>query len=250
MTSFRKNKFAKTKTNSNISPLTIYNPHTLTPIEKSEDGWLYGCFIDIGIRNMALRFSRCKIDDENDIMIEGLYQNKYDFDLSKGVKKDKKILLEKSQIGVSNDRFAQLLHQFVRLREHFCRCHYIVIERQIDGVAPFNVKVMNYTIGILTTLVLDMGNRPLIIEICPKQKSVPLGAPMGMSKSELKDWCYEKSIELLEDNGMEFDINLRNELLTLTKYGKKKRDDPADVICYCYVWWHQFVATGDINIPI
>lgn len=238
---------------SEDSKLTIYNPHTLEPLEPVViDGieWVYGCFIDIGIRNMAVRCSRYRPEPETgEMIIEGLYQNKFDFDLSKGVKAEKAELAERPEIGRENDKFSRLTRIFNDLECLFSENHYIVIERQIESKATFNVKVMNITIGILMSIVSDRGCRPIIVEVDPSIKSVPLGAPSGMKYKDLKDWCYEKSLQLLEENGGDFDVKLMNEMANMCKTGKNKRDDPADVVCYCYVWWKYYIHENLIQKP-
>lgn len=222
----------------------IYNVHTLEPLQSSSDGWQYGCFIDIGSRNMSLRFSRAHSPSR---VIEGLSQDRFDFELAKGTKASKAILAAKSQIGIRDDMLSQMVLQFNRIRPQLGQCQYIVIEKQIKG-ATWNLEVMNKLIGILSVLMVDYGNRPLIIEIDPSQKSVPLGGPRSMQISKaLKDWCYQMSLVILERNGGHFDLQLLQEMKSLTKYGRNKRDDPADTICYCYVWWEQYIFSGLVN---
>lgn len=245
-TVIRKKKVPKKKNDHPLFKLNeIYNVHSTEPITDDGDGWQYGCFIDIGIRNMAVRFSRACPGTQ---AIEGLSQSKYDFDLSKRTKKEKAILAQKCQIAIENDKFAQLLHRFTLMKEDLSNCHYIVIEQQI-GSAPFNVRVMNYTIGVIASVVCNSGRRPIIVEIDATQKSIPLGAPRGMSYSNLKDWCYYKSLELLQLNGGIFDLSLKEQMESMCKSGINKRDDPADTICYCYVWWTQYVFPGIVSKP-
>lgn len=236
------------------SKLTIYNPHSSDPMESVFDTngveWYYGCFIDIGIRNMAIRCSRYRPNPNDDgFVIEGLYQNKFDFDLSKGVKAEKAELAERPEIGRENDRFSRLVRIFNEISDKFFDMHYIVIERQIESKATFNVKVMNITIGVLMSIVSDRGLRPIIVEVDPQIKSIPLGAPSGMKYKDLKDWCYEKSLQILEENGGAFDIDLMHVMEKMCKSGKNKRDDPADVICYCYVWWKFYIHEKLIQRP-
>ena len=223
----------------------VYNPHTRPSMDDCDDeGWTYGCFMDPGIRNMAIRFSRAHKD--NDI-VEGMSQHKIDFDLAKGRVADKKIVSQQCQIGISNDRYARMVRTFKDMTPQFSQCHYIVIEQQLEKIAKLNVMIMNWMLGILSTILIDQGNLPIIIVINSTQKSRPLGAPIGMSKPNLKEWCFEKSFELLDLNGGEFDKRLAVEMSYKTKTGRNKGDDDADVICYCYVWWRHYIFTGLIN---
>lgn len=228
----------------------LYNFHTKEPmvfehcLEPEPQGWHYGAFIDVGIRNMSIRLSRGRPADKQ---IEGLLQVKYDYDLSKGNKFVRSKLETKSRIGLEEDKYSEMLQCFIRHRDELSLCQYIVIEQQIRG-ATLNLEVMNKLIGMLSVLVTDRGNRPIIVEIDSNQKSVPLGGPRSISSPKgLKDWCYFKSLEILKINNSKFDLELLETMLTLKKYGKNKRDDHADTICYCYVWWHHYVFNDKLK---
>lgn len=193
---------------------------------------------------MAIRFSRARLEDKT---IQGLIQKKYDFDLSKQTKVEKAKLARKSQIGIKDDPFSELIETFISLQPNLIQTQYIVIEQQIPG-ATLNLEVMNKLIGVLGVLIRNQGNRPIIIEISPCRKSVPLGGVKSMpGRKAIKDWCYQRALVCLEQNGGEFDLQLLTEMKGLTKYGKNKRDDPADTICYCYAWWHHYIFNQKVT---
>lgn len=217
---------------SNLFVDEIYNPH---------DDWKFpvgpvfnGCFIDIGTRNMGIRFS--SYDGER---IEGKLQTKADYDLAKGVKKTRESLKGKSQVGIENDKFFCMIDHMNSLKDHFIDCHFVIIEHQLEHIATArkNVKVMNILIGCLMLLVKNGGNRPIILLISAKAKTRLLGAPKKLAKEEVKDWCFEKSLELIKENKGEVDEELSQLLPKLPRSGKNKRDEHGDIICFCHVFW-------------
>jgi len=219
----------------------IYNPHTLTPIVRHTDGKYVGCFIDIGIRNMCIRFS--KFDPESG-KIEGIHNQKFDFDYSKGNKRRKAVLDERLDIGKAQDKFAQLTQEFSKLRDTFSTCHYIVMEKQLGTTD--NVEVSEYTLGLLSGLIMDRGSRPIIIKLDSRVKTKMLDMPRG---KDPKMWCLNKSVEILSENIGECDWKLSKDILIMPTTGTNKSLDIADVVCYCWVFWNRYILRGRVDKP-
>jgi hypothetical protein len=216
--------------------MKTYNPHTLEPLVHSsylqpESNFLIGVFIDPGIRNCAIRV--CK----NDLItqkIETIAQLKFDF-------KNKKNDYE----NFNFDDTSYFANSIEILNEHidlFKFSHYIVMEKQLKinfDLTKFSQHLVSYFIINLK----DLGFRPLIFEIDPKQKSHQLGGKFKMTKPELKVWCKNKAIEILKTRG---DTETLEFLMKC-----KKQDDHGDTICYDEVWWLYLTnKTFEIPIPI
>lgn len=230
--------YKKNNISNNSSLLEIYNPHNLPPLINIQESKI-GIFIDIGIRNMAIRKSIYK-DDK----IVGIYQNVMDFDLSKQKIAQKRDLDKRSEIGKSNDKFSLMTRTFNNLSDMLYNSHYIVIEKQLN-VSPLNQKVMNMLIGIIMNIVMDEGYRPIIIEIDAKLKSKYFeDSPKGKyDKKLLKEWASTKAIELLTLNDNDHDREIINNLNNMSK-----KDDMGDVVCYCYAWWNYILPAYDTLI--
>lgn len=220
----------------------IYNPHRGKPLIKHDDGLLVGCFMDIGMRNMAIRFSKYNLETRE---IEGISCKKFDFDLSKGNKDRKKLLEDRCDIGKSQDKYAQLTQEFYNLKESFSTCHYIVMEKQL-GTAIDNIEASEYTLGLLTGLILDNGSKPIIIKLDSRVKTSMLKMPRG---SDAKRWCLSKSFEILMSNKGDYDKKLSLRLKDMPVTGPNKSYDIADVVCYCEVFWRFYVSKSRIPLP-
>jgi hypothetical protein len=220
----------------------IYNPHTLSPLVPHTNKKYVGCFIDIGMRNMALRFSEY---DPQDKQIKGVMCMKFDFDLSKGSKSRKLGLDARPDVGKESDKYAQLTQQFTKLGNSFYTCHYIVMEKQL-GTATANLESSMYTLGLLSSIIMDKGSRPLIVMLDSRVKTKMLSMPRG---SDPKTWCLSKSINILGNNIGEYDEILKHKLPNMPITGPNKSYDISDTICYCEVWWRHYVDKGRIIVP-
>jgi hypothetical protein len=103
-------------------------------------------------------------------------------------------------------------------------CQYILIESQL----PINydmVRMSSHIISYLMSQLANKGCRPLIFEVDTYFKSRILNAPPKMSKPELKKWCKNYALKLLEERK---DVETSKVLRELSK-----GDDAGDVICYC-----------------
>lgn len=212
----------------------IYNPHSLEPLVHSsfiekDSNYMIGVFIDPGIRNCAIRV--CK----NDLItkkIETIAQLKFDF---KTKKNNYNEFNYEDTFYYSN--CYDILTENIDL---FIFSHYIVIEKQLK--LNFDLtKLSHHLISFFLIKLKNLGFRPLIYEIDPKQKSHQLGGKFKMTKPELKIWCKNKAIEILknrEDNDtLEFLLQC------------KKQDDHGDTICYDEVWW-KYLENNIYNIKI
>lgn len=209
----------------------VYNPHERTR-NDDDNSIKYGCFIDIGTRNMCFRFSNFYNN-----VISGTSQTKADYDLSKRGKGSREILESKSKIGIENDKFVCMVDHILLMKDDFINCHYIIIEQQREDVAKFNVKTMNILLGSLMTMVKDQGNLPIIILMSASAKTKLLGAPKGLKGEQIKEWCYVESLKILAENDGEIDKNILSLMPKMPKSGQHKKYDHSDVICYCKAWW-------------
>ena len=103
-------------------------------------------------------------------------------------------------------------------------CQYILIESQL----PINydmVRMSSHIISYLMSQLANKGCRPLIFEVDTYFKSRILNAPPKMSKPELKKWCRNYALKLLEERK---DTETYKVLKDLSKF-----DDAGDCVCYC-----------------
>lgn len=107
-------------------------------------------------------------------------------------------------------------------------CQYIIIESQL----PINYDMVRMSTHIISFLMMNLENKgckPMICEVDAYFKSRILQAPSKMSKPELKKWCREYALNLLQNRG---DTQAHDMMI---KAGKQ--DDMGDVVCYCEGWW-------------
>lgn len=223
---------------------SIHNPHRLKPLVPSAGDIIIGCFIDIGFRNTAARFSYYQPELDK---ITGMHTRKFDFDMSYGDKTRKAAYDARPAVGKNNDIYAQFTHAFMDMEELLTGCHYIVIEQQI-GTCTGNVEAANYAMGVLSVILCDKGNRPLIVLLDSRVKTQMLGKPNGVE--DVKEWCVDAAVEILRRNIGEHDSKLAVALPSYPKTGINKRYDVADVVCYCEVWWRKYVKKGRVLTPI
>jgi hypothetical protein len=103
-------------------------------------------------------------------------------------------------------------------------CQYILIESQL----PINydmVRMSSHIISYLMSQLANKGCRPLIYEVDTYFKSRILNAPPKMTKPELKKWCRNYALKLMEDRKDDETYKLVKNI--------GKFDDVSDTICYC-----------------
>lgn len=203
-------KFSKDgKTNS--VPYGELNPHKLeAPVMRNEN--IIITSIDPGIVNC------------------GIYTGGYNSE----TKKIKSIYLEKLVFNKTNNHYLDSLRQLYELEEKhklFSSSHYIIIESQMT-VNYDLVRMGQHLISTFLNLVIDKGNRPLIIEISNQAKTqlIDEKKPKGLSKYQYKKWCTEQAINFLEKNGFD-------EIAYIHKLKhSKKADDMGDSVCQFIAW--------------
>ncbi len=133
----------------------------------------------------------------------------------------------------------KILREYLNVME---LCQYIIIESQL----PINYDMVRMSTHIIAFLMISLENKgvkPMICEVDAYFKSRILNAPPKMAKPELKKWCREYAINLLEKRG---DLATRDMLI---KAGKQ--DDMGDVVCYCEGWWKALTeGVQTIKTPI
>ena len=126
---------------------------------------------------------------------------------------------EDSTVNNTYQRLTEFLNQHI---EHYSQTHYVLIERQL----PQNyvaTRIAQHTISYFSILLHNQPLLPHIIEVSPKLKGKVLGAPKGISDSQLKKWATEKADEILK---------MRNDTESLQIIKKaSKKDDLSDTVC-------------------
>jgi hypothetical protein len=199
----------KGKKKSIKPPFTIFNPHSSKACIEDKDKNIYIATIDPGTRNFAIRVA-CYVHTTAK-SVTCLLEN-----------------IDLLTIPISEDckdeRCYSRLIKVIREKMPFLsKCHYIGIERQL----PLNDKMYKFgqcLIGILMTIVTDVGNKPLIIELDSKLKTGMLNAPLKMDKPARKKWAHKYGAELLRSDG---ETQWADYILSISK-----GDDLGDVICY------------------
>jgi len=105
---------------------------------------------------------------------------------------------------------------------------YIIMESQL----PINYDMVRMSTHLISFLMMNLENkgcRPMICEVDTYFKSRILKAPPKMTKPELKKWCRDYAIKLLEERG---DLSTRDVIISAGK-----QDDISDCVCYCEGWW-------------
>jgi len=119
----------------------------------------------------------------------------------------------------------KILKKYVPIME---LCQYIIIESQL----PINYDMVRMSTHIISFLMCNLANkgcRPMICEVDCYFKSRILNAPPKMSKPELKKWCRNYALKLLDDR--------KDTEATGLIRGQNKADDMGDVVCYCEGWY-------------
>lgn len=188
---------------------TLYYPHTiLSERQKWDQPYIQLVSIDPARKNYALRIERRYFNG----WIKTIVFIKVSIDSIK----------EENDITVNNT-YQELTYFLDRYKEFYNNCHYIIIERQL----PANYKatrIAQHTIAYFSIHLHNSVLLPYIVEINPKLKGKMLGAPKGLSDSQLKSWAVEKGHEL-------FNIRKDNYSLEILKHFKNKQDDLCDTAC-------------------
>jgi hypothetical protein len=191
-------------------PLAHIQP-TCAYFNKPDDSFIQICAIDVGIRNCGIRIER-RWEKAN--IVETVMLARIDF-----VKSEK---VATNTIYYSNS--IEILKNYL---PHFEMCQYILIESQL----PINYDAVRMSQHIITFLMANLANKgvkPMICEIDTYFKSRIFNAPKKMKKPELKKWCRDRALELLQKRG---DTEAYNAMVAAGK-----QDDMGDVVMYCEGW--------------
>ncbi|CAH6418698.1 Hypothetical protein POVN_LOCUS417 [uncultured virus] len=221
------------------APYIVFNPHSLQPLVPSESinvDWhaTIVVVIDPGIKNCAIR----KASRNNRTgAVETIFQVKVDF-THESLTEGAGILTNTTGMGIETVYYANVKRALKEFIEHFCWCHYIIIESQL-AINYDLVRMGQHLISFMMYVTEDKGFRPLIIEIDAHLKSRMLSAPPKMTKPQLKKWAREKAIELLKERG---------DFATARMIEKaSKGDDHGDVVLYEVIWW--LILEGHLHAP-
>lgn len=195
---------------SDKTPYTAYNPHTIPLTERRWDDFPYHKVISIdpGTANFCIRVETRPKGDYGLITMD-LYHRLTLTDY-----------INEEMLCTTYDVLTQFLDQHIDL---FLQCHMVIIERQL----PINYRTVRISQHALTYFMIKLKNTPLlplIMEVDPKLKSRELKAPPSLTESQLKKWSIDKATELLT-------LRQDQASLAVLQQSKKKRDDLADTVC-------------------
>ena len=215
-------RFNKAPTQVKV-PYVVFNPHDgefplPSPPAASafygrpDETYIQIMAIDPGIKNCGVRIERRWSSGH----VETAMLARINFLISEGTAPGDTVYYTNS---------IKILRDYLPIME---LCQYIIIESQL----PINYDMVRMSTHIISFLMMNLENKgckPMICEVDAYFKSRILQAPTKMSKPELKKWCREYALNLLESRG---DTEAREMML---KAGKQ--DDMGDVVCYCEGWW-------------
>jgi len=193
------------------TPYTVYYPHSKPiALRNWNQGWYQVASIDPARKNYALRIEKRFHDDPNNVQ-------PIVFD---------KVSIESKRVeeGITICDTYKVLTDFLnKYLEFFKGCHFIIIERQIvDNYQA--VRISQHTISYFSIVLADQILLPSIIEVDPKLKGRMLGAPKGISSSQLKSWAVQTAHKILNRRNDDYSLGV-------LKYFSKKQDDLSDTIC-------------------
>jgi hypothetical protein len=211
-------KFASLKDSlvGNEDKFAVHNPHTLSPV-LNEKNVIYAAFIDPGIKTCAVRITRYNFDTKS---IKTVLFKLFDFRV--------RLQDEKPFASAGTSCYTSCLEELDRHEEYFLRCHFILIEYQGNWASLSTVRITHELVTYFLYTLKDRGNRPLIIEVDPKLKSIHFGLKR-MKKPDLKKECLSIAINILYRRG-------DNENAVILE-GKGKKDDLGDTVCYDEWFW-------------
>lgn len=214
---------------SSQSPWIAYSPFpclSLPPLGSDipPEG-LTTTSIDIGIKNFALRIEK----HHSNGLILPVFFDKIDFTQT-GLDTN-----DTSGVATIDARILTSATQFMqKIMPLISESRLIGIERQM----AVNIKSTKMFQHILTILLLYAPSFRypdcIIFDLCPKLKGNILGAPKGLSYSNLKEWSVNKAIELLERRKDNWSLQV---IQHHRGKSKTKADDLADTIIQMEAWF-------------
>lgn len=192
------------------TPYTLYDPNKDDIYEWNDT--IKVISIDPGIQNYCIRVEERPFKKG---IIKPIITHLYD-----------KLKLKKVDVGLENNNKCnhyQLLTNYLDTHlELFKQCNLVIIERQM----PFNYKatrIAQHTITYFMTLLRNLQQHIIIIEVDSKLKGKELGAHPHMRDMDIKQWAIQEANRLL---------TLRNDVFSLNKIKKeRKKDDLCDTVC-------------------
>ena len=94
-----------------------------------------------------------------------------------------------------------------------------------------NTRMGQHLITLMSSILKDKGNRPLILEYNSQIKTKLLECPKKMKKPDYKKWCKQKAKELLATNR-----DQEHEKQFIDNLNIGKGDDMGDAVCQFFTW--------------
>ncbi len=179
--------------------------------KRPDETFVQVAAIDIGVKNTSIAMERRWSGGHIDIVM----LMKLDFTIGERAQTD----------TVYYSHSIDMLKKYLPFFE---MCQYIIVESQL----PINYDAVRMSQHIITFLMMNLANKgckPMICEVDTYFKSRIFNAPKRMKKPELKKWCIEYALKLLEKRG-------DTETIEMIKASGKK-DDLCDTLCYCEGWF-------------
>ena len=156
------------RTNKNISsaqkPYHIFNPHNQTaPVLRNNNIIIVS--IDPGIVNC------------------GIYIGYYDI----VSKETSSLYMARLSFNKSTNHYIESINQLKELEEknnYFSLAHFILVESQMS-ISYNNTRMGQHLLTLISTLVKNKGNRPLVLEYNSQSKTKLLGCPKKNEKARL-----------------------------------------------------------------
>jgi hypothetical protein len=222
----------------------VYNPHdaegpyfpnkeTIKSLNRENSYYYQITAIDPGAKNCGVRVERRWITNGKVSQIETVGNVKFNF-TTRLKAHNNGIDLSLTGEGGHTDTiyFTEAIKHLESWIPLISQSQYVLIETQME-VSTLNTRLGQHFITIMCTALRNKGTLPLIIEIDSRMKTRILNAPAKDSsgkKTDIKEWAIAKAYELVTRNNDALGFQALED-------GKRKKDDMADVICYCEAWW-------------
>lgn len=167
------------------------------------------CSIDVGVKNFALRVERRYA---NGACVPVLFE-KIDFMGKEG-----------GSSAVNPEMYKNAIVYLVSRWDIIKTCSLVAMERQMS-VNYKSSCVFVFVLSYFLSRIDEFPEDTIIMDISPKVKGRYLGAPKGITSSQLKQWSIEKALEMLEFRGDMWSVDV---ILHHKGKAKTKGDDLAD----------------------
>ena len=192
--------------------------------------------------NLFFPRSEIKKEKEETKEIEDVVEDCFSetFPIEKIEKVEKK---KKDKEEDETDRLSSIYHQVTHFlekhRELLKESDLVIVERQLS-VNYFAVRLSQHVLSYFMCLLhlekkkeMEEEEGAIILEIDPKLKTKELDAPKGINEKQVKQFCIDKGIEILEERGDKKSLDVLERYRTLKKVKKSQRklDDLCDTVC-------------------